>query len=241
MKLTTVLLTLVGILGACASRAPLRESDRFLAPAEPRPDARASAVDLYLATDTKSQRAYETEGASVATDLAQKTQNPLSDLISLPLQSNTGFSVGPNGDETVNDLNIQPVIPFELNKDWRLITRTILPVKYVPEGLSGNDTEWGLGDTNFTAFFTPINDSKWIWGVGPVIVLPTSTARQFGAGEWGAGASAVALTMPGKWVFGALVSNFWTFDGSVNTFFSQYFVNYNLANGWYLSSAPIIT
>jgi len=51
--------------------------------------------------------------------------------------------------------------------------------------------------------------------------------------------------MPGKWVVGSLFSNLWSFAGSgsqdINLFTWQYFVNYNLPNSWYLSSAPIIT
>ena len=45
-------------------------------------------------------------------DLAQKLANPISDLISLPIQSNLDFGVGP-GDGTISRTNIQPVIPFE--------------------------------------------------------------------------------------------------------------------------------
>jgi hypothetical protein len=52
--------------------------------------------------------------------------------------------------------------------------------------------------------------------------------------------------MPGKWVFGALVQNMWSFAGpddepDVNKFTFQYFVNYNLSKGWHLTSTPIMT
>jgi hypothetical protein len=52
--------------------------------------------------------------------------------------------------------------------------------------------------------------------------------------------------MPGPWVLGVLASQLWTFADSggpphVNLFVLQYFVNYNLARGWAISSAPIIT
>jgi len=62
-------------------------------------------------------------------DLAKKTQNPLSNLISLPFQNNINFGIGPD-DEIQNVLNIQPVIPISLNKDWNLITRTIIPLRH---------------------------------------------------------------------------------------------------------------
>jgi hypothetical protein len=52
--------------------------------------------------------------------------------------------------------------------------------------------------------------------------------------------------MPGDWVLGALAQNIWSFAGpsnaeSINKFVFQYFVNYNLPNGWYLTSTPVIT
>ena len=62
-----------------------------------------------------------------ADDLAKQAQNPIADLISLPLQNNTNFGLGPD-DQTQNILNVQPVWPFKLNDDWNLITRTIIPV-----------------------------------------------------------------------------------------------------------------
>ena len=101
-------------------------------------------------------------------------------------------------------------------------------------------SDFGLGDTTFTAFFSP-RESKPIWGVGPVALIPTSTGPTLGAGEWGLGASAVVLAMSGPWVVGAIVSNVWSFEGSVNSFLLQPFINYNMADGWYLSSAPIVT
>ena len=59
--------------------------------------------------------------------------------------------------------------------------------------------------------------------------------------------SAVALRVSGPWVFGALVSNVWSFGGSraagtqVNLLTLQPFVNHNFRGGWYLTSSPIIT
>jgi len=63
--------------------------------------------------------------------------------------------------------------------------------------------------------------------------------------ESAAGPSIVALTMPGHWVIGSLFSNVWSFAGSgdadIDFFTWQYFINYNMDDGWYLTSAPIIT
>lgn len=176
------------------------------------------------------------------TDLAKAAQNPLASMISLPFQNNTNFDYGPeNG--TQNTLNIQPVWPFEIGENWNLVTRAILPIVSMPALHPGDSRVSGLGDTSFTSWFSPSAVSKWTWGVGPQLVLPTSTEDELGTGEWSAGASLVFLTMPGKWVLGSLISNIWDVTGSedVNFFTWQPIINYNLSDGWYIASVPIIT
>jgi len=109
-----------------------------------------------------------------------------------------------------------------------------------PEG-----SVFGLGDITYQSFFSPKKAGKFIWGVGPMLVMLTGMDR-LSSNQWSLGANAVGLTMPGHWVVGALVSNMWSIGGyddapDVNFFTAQYFVNYNMKNGWYLSSAPVIT
>jgi len=179
-----------------------------------------------------------------AAELAKATQNPLASMISLPFQNNTNFGIGPD-DDTSNILNIQPVWPFSLNEDWNFITRTIIPLVSQPGVGPGQSRTNGLGDITFTAWVSPKESGKWIWGAGGAVVMPTATDDALGTDRWSAGPSVVVLTMPGKWVIGSLFSNVWSFAGSgdtdVNFFTWQYFVNYNMDNGWYLTSAPIIT
>lgn len=186
---------------------------------------------------------YDHDGDVDQGDLAKAAQNPVGDLISLPFQNNMNFDVGP-ADRTQNVLNIQPVWPIALSKNWNFITRTIVPV--ISQPAPGSERTNGLGDINFTGFFSPKQPGKIIWGVGPTLVFPTATDDVTGTDKWSAGPSVVVLTMPGQWVIGALVSNIWSFSGDderadVNSFLMQYFVNYNLPDGWYLTSAPIIT
>jgi hypothetical protein len=97
---------------------------------------------LVLANPAHSQQSDD--------DLAKATQNPLASMISLPLQNNTNFGIGPN-DDTSNTLNIQPVWPFSLSENWNLITRTIIPVVSQPGVAPGTSRTNGLGDTTFTA------------------------------------------------------------------------------------------
>jgi len=178
-------------------------------------------------------------------DLAKKTQNTLANLISLPFQNNFDFNIGPH-DRTKYTLNIQPVVPFELTEKLNLITRTIFPLIYQPDITKSSGGEFGIGDTTLTAFLSPKASGDFIWGVGPIFLIPTATDDALGTGKWGAGASIVALVTPNPWVIGFLASNVWSFAGDsdrnkVNLFTFQYFINYNLPNGWYLTSSPINT
>ncbi len=187
------------------------------------------------------------QAESSNTDLAKAAQNPVADLISLPFQNNTSPDWGVNGDWQ-NTLNIQPVWPVKLNDDWNVITRTIVPVVSQPARVNPDEgRETGLGNSTFTAFFSPAAAGKVIWGVGPIVYIPTATDDRLGGDSWGAGASVLALTMPGQWVVGALISQVWDIGSAsepndeVDLFTFQPIINYNLADGWYLTSVSIIT
>src|SRR6267143_2934460 len=69
--------------------------------------------------------------AEEAEKLLKATQNPVASLISVPVQNNTNFNLGP-ADRTQDILNIQPVIPVGLSKDWNLIVRWITRVVWQP-------------------------------------------------------------------------------------------------------------
>jgi hypothetical protein len=190
------------------------------------------------------------EHSAGATEALQKaTQNPVADLISVPLQDNMNFGVGPyNG--TQNVLNIQPVIPMHLTENWNLVSRIIAPVVWQPytgpNSANASLGTFGLGDLNPSLFLTPAHPGKVIWGAGPALVFPTATDRSLGQGKWSAGPSFVVLAQPGHWTLGVLANNVWSFAGendrrTVNQFLLQYFINYNLSRGWYLAMQPIIT
>ncbi len=166
-------------------------------------------------------------------DLAKKLANPISDLISLPIQSNYDFGVGP-GDGTIWKTNIQPVIPISISEDWNVISRTILPV-IDQEGLApvGDALdESGLGDITQSFFFSPKASSP-IWGVGPVFLIPTATDELLGSEKFGIGPTAVVLKQDGPWTYGALVNHLWDVAGdddrdSINATFLQPFLSYIL-------------
>jgi hypothetical protein len=180
-------------------------------------------------------------------ELAKLAQNPIANLISVPFQNNANFGYGPE-DATQNILNIQPIIPITLNKNWNLITRTILPLIWQPELGPLQDSTFGLGDTQVSAFLSPSNAKGWIWGVGAIAQLPTHTESDLGNGNWGLGPTAVALHLEqgNPWVYGMLINNLWSLDNddkdpAYNNGLIQPFLNYNLPGGTYLTSAPVVT
>ena len=166
----------------------------------------------YGARATRAGHGLLCLAAEDETELAKKTQNPVADLISIPLQNNMNGGIGPNN-RIQNVLNVQPVIPFNLNGQWNLITRTILPIIKQPTLSTTSDNTWGLGSAQFTAFFSPANPGPVIWGIGPILQLPTTTDDVLGSCKWGAGPTAVALTKQGPWVLGILANQVWSFAG----------------------------
>jgi hypothetical protein len=144
---------------------------------------------VLLSIITATQAVAQSQRVEDNTEALQRaSQNPVADLISIPLQNNFNFGVGPQ-DKMQYVGNIQPVVPFHATENWNVITRTIVPFVYQPELAPGVGDVFGLGDIQFTAFLSPAKPGEFIWGVGPI----------------------------------------------------QPFVNYNMADGWYLVSAPIIT
>lgn len=184
-----------------------------------------------------------------AEELAKLAQNPVGNLISVPFQNNTNFNVGPQSG-TQNILNIQPVIPIEVNQDWNIITRTILPLIWQPAMLPGQGSSFGLGDVQLSAFLSPASPGPGglIWGAGAILQLPTNTDEVLGNKNWGLGPTAVVLKLEkgDPWVYGALFNNIWSLSsdkqgGRYNNFLLQPFLNYNFPGGLYLTSSPIVT
>lgn len=174
--------------------------------------------------------------------LRQAAQNPVADLISVPFQNNTSFGFGPYG-KPQHVLNIQPVVPIRLTDDWNLITRWVTPIVSQPQLTPTGEREFGLGNIQPSFFLSPARPGQVIWGVGAVLWLPTATDSTLGLNKWGGGPTAVALTAQGPWVIGALINNVWAGSGDrrINQMLLQPFINYNLPNGWYLVSSPVIT
>jgi hypothetical protein len=165
-------------------------------------------------------------------ELAKKALNPVAAMISLPIQVNYDSDIGPAKDGTKTLINIQPVIPFTLNEEWNLISRTILPLVDQKNVTPTAGSQSGVGDIVQSVFFSPKNPTAngWILGAGPVLLLP-SGGDEFSAKKWGAGPTIVALKQDSGWTYGVLANHLWSFAGEaeradISATFVQPFLSY---------------
>jgi len=173
-----------------------------------------------------------------ADELAKKLANPIASLISVPFQFNSQFNINSSdyhGNGYKMLLNIQPVIPVPLGKKINLINRVIIPVSTQKDVTAYDQTESGLGDIIYTAFFSP-TVSKIIWGIGPAFSIPTATNDALGTKKLSIGPSFVILGQPGKWTFGVLCNQLWSVAGDkdrqeINSAFFQPFFSYGFTGG----------
>jgi len=181
--------------------------------------------------------------AQDTTALAKTTQNPVGDILSVPFEFNFNGGGG-LVDQTQLNLNFQPVLPIKATPALNLILRIIVPMQSFP-GPTDVKTG-GVGDIQEQLLFTPAKPGKLIWGAGPTFSLPTATAYPAQTGTWAGGLSVVALTMPGRWVIGGLITQLWPMSDAggppkTNVLACKCFINYNFGKGWALSSVPVIT
>jgi hypothetical protein len=151
--------------------------------------------------------------AGDAAAMADKLNNPISDMISVPLQMNYDFNIGPlNG--TRLQLNVQPVIPVSISPNWNMISRTIVPIIYQQETLPPGEggAQFGMGDITQSFFFSP-KSGDVIWGLGPAFLFPFGSGQELSSEKWGVGPTAIVLRQSQGSTFGMLANHIWSFAG----------------------------
>jgi hypothetical protein len=180
------------------------------------------------------------------TDFSKETENPVTRQITLPLRYQADFSDGADR-LTKSTFEIdQAIVPFRLNDDWSLITRTKLPAEVLPPKKLGDPWTDGLSNGYTTFFFSPEHGHGLYWGAGPVLYYP-ATNSLLGATKSGSGVSfALLYEDAGPWVLGLVANNIWTFNGATgsnatNQMLLNPIIGYHFGDGWALSSSPEIT
>jgi hypothetical protein len=186
--------------------------------------------------DTETAQQPTAPAANDASELAKKLANPVASLISFPIQTNFDFGMG-SGSGWRMTMNIQPVIPVALNKDWNLISRTILPIIHQGNVVAEGTSQSGLGDVVQSLFISPNKAEPFVWGIGPAILVPTATNDSLGAKQLGLGPTVVVLKQQGAWTVGVLWNHVWRVAGGsgrpkVNADFVQPFLGYSTKDGW---------
>lgn len=176
-------------------------------------------------------------------EIAKASQNPVADIVSLPLKNKFNFGAG-DEDAFSYVLEAQPVYPISLSS-LNLINRFIIPIVYQEAPYAGLDNEFGLGNITYQAFFSPADSGTFTWGLGPTITMPTHTEDTLGNDKWAAGPAVLGLIKSGPWVSGFLAQHFWDFAGDddaadVNLSTLQYFINYNTPN-YYINTSPTMS
>lgn len=181
--------------------------------------------------------------AQSESELAKASQNPVANLVSFPLQFNY-YTAGGLQSRTSLVLNVQPVLPLPLDERWLIISRTVVPYVNTPTADGSRGT--GIADIQQQFYFTPRKSAAVVWGLGPVLSIPTATNDLTRTGQWALGPTAVGLVTAGRWVIGALANNLWRIGGidhgaRINQLTLQPFINFNIPQGWSIASSPLIT
>ena len=206
------------------------------------PSCLLSPAHAQTAAASDGQSSPSQALASSSSSAAADAQNPIAHVVSIPVQANLYTRSGPLH-RTAGTLLIEPVVPIQLNADWSVVTRTIIPLIHEPRTSLEQAAQTGLGNIEPQFYLTPAHPGPFIWGAGFQLWLPTATRPELGYNHWGAGPSFVGLTIRGPWVAGALLNSIWAGSGPkrVNELTFNPFVNYNMHDGWYLASTPIVT
>lgn len=205
----------------------------------------AAAVGMIVAAAAYA----DTDGPPTVT--AKDVQNPVASLVTVPVQDNSYFDVGPYK-KTEDVVLMEPVVPFRLGDNWNLITRWITPLMYQPSISPVHGSTYGLGNIEPELFISPSHPGPIIWAVGPTLWLPTATDKSIGVNKWGGGPGVAALTIQGPWLFGVIANQVWAghtradaqpinaFPGDhVNQATINPIVFYNFPKGWYLLSSTV--
>jgi hypothetical protein len=172
-------------------------------------------------------------------EMAKKLANPISNMISMPIQWSYSGQMGANQQGSNQTVLLQPVAPFNLGGGDLFIVRPILAAEAMNNlnGFSG----FGVSNITIESFYAPQTGSSWIWGVGPYVTAPINNTGNFGSQQTGVGMTGVVLNRDGPWTYGLLGYRSWSTGGSAaygtqNNLYGQPFIAYTTKTAWTYSA-----
>ncbi len=149
------------------------------------------------------------EDAELAADIV----NPLSDLLRVPVVIDYDQGYGPTNGRCTT-LRLRPVMSWGLGDDWRVVSRSDLPIYWQDDMQPNAGTKAGPGDLTQSLLLSPVSTGGWSWGAGPAIQIPTATDDRLGNGMWSAGAAAAVVRQQDAWTFGLIGDHLCSFAGA---------------------------
>lgn len=203
---------------------------------------RTLTVFVFLAASCLS---YAQQSESVIEELREAPS-----FFALPTELDHDFGAV-NGDATI--IRLMPLYGFTLGENWRLVNLTIITLADAPGGTptfpGGDDfggNTAGIADLLHASFFTPKSSGSFIWGIGPMLSLPTATDDALGSDKWSLGPAVRLTHTTTHWSFGVVAGQRWSVAGSgnrpdVNQLLIRGVIRRELGEKWYFVSNPLIT
>ncbi len=179
----------------------------------------------------------QTQASSDEKITIEQVENPLSNIVRIPVESQYFFGKGPN-DRFDYLLDFAPSFATPLAGRLDLVHRIAGGFRY-DAGIGELPDQSGLVDTQYQAFLTPPKVGRTVWAVGPTLVFPTGTDPRLTTDKWSAGPAAAVFRADAPFLYGLLATNIWSFAGNdaredVNAFRLQTFAFWNLPGGWFV-------
>ena len=174
---------------------------------------------------------------------AETAQNPMADIIKLPVNNYFDFGYG-HKDQVRYGMNYTPSMVSHLSKNWMLLNRYDVSLIYQPGRVPGEKDVFGLSDTTYEGFYGPSGKQTIYWGLGPAFQIPTATTNPTGSKKWSAGLAGTGTYIKGPFVVGLRANHLWSFAGAsdrpdINRTTIEYFAYANFKNGWWIGTSPI--
>ena len=173
------------------------------------------AQDAAIRPGRERRQERRTIASEEYPELTRKLLNPLARVLTIPISFEHLEGAGLEGNGQAFTVRVAPRVPFVLNDDWHLISKTDLAWSTQKNVIAESEQE-GLTDLTQTLFFSPDRSLGWgvYWGVGPTFVLPTATEDFLGTDKFSIGPSAAVYKQAKQWTTGVLFNHVWSVAGS---------------------------